>query len=280
MSTEEKRSNKGTMAVVAGVVGALAVGGAMLATNTGDEIPVEVVIVPEEQKPLEAEIADTHILTKSGKKVRVVGAKRKANAAVEANELGHTVEAEAFTENSLCNVILTGETTTAKKLYGESWEGRNRDLPNLPALKTLFGKASWPVKIGGSCNGKICFWNALFKGQDCATVATETGYVGSSLQEILDLPMSVKKRVLKIQGTCEYTNEEIYYEGEGEDRVQKTRTVTIEQDCFVPLDDPRSKEDGEIILPHGWAGRHKLNFTKGKGDKAKRRYKDSDFRSE
>ena len=243
---------------VLGMVGltAIAAGGVFVGTmGELDELSIDGGIIAIDEKPLEKEIAVRHLVI-DGKKLRVIGGKIKADAEVVEAELGRTVEAEVAPDDSIqCSVILRGIEITGDTLYKN---GSNKKYPNLPDIKDYMLNVR-PVKIGNSCIGKDCYWNGMFFGAECLAVAKSSGYVLSSMQEALDQPDEIKKRILMIEGTCE-TPDKVKY------------------NCQVPYGDPRAKIDGEISMPHVWAGLDLLNYAKGKSEKAVVRYTTDDYK--
>ena len=217
--------------------------------------------VPEAQKPYERDLAEQYILGTGNKKIRVRRGIVASDAVVEDSEVGRAVLA-TITDNVECNVVLEGEAIAGTDLYGV--DGPNRSVPDLPDIKDIMGKASWPEPLYRTCDGtpKKCMWCALFKGNDCVTVADSSGYVVSSMEETLKLSTSVKRKLLLQQGICVNSN-----------------SITIT--CWVPFGDPRAIVDGEVRIPCTWGtGVNKLNFSRAKNGKTKKKYKDTDYKTE
>jgi hypothetical protein len=184
-----------------------------------------------------ADTADKGVITPGGKAIRVVGVDYKKDANVIDIEIGNAVVVDEVKPTSMCNMIFEAKRTTMKLLY-EDDEKSNRAVPDIPAFKGIMGKASWPIIIDGSCNANTCLWNSLFRGTDCLTVADHPSYRLSSIQEALPLEDEIpdwKCRLIK----------------------------TIVNSQMVSVCDPSADRDGELFIPHGWAGRKQdLNYKK------------------
>ena len=245
-----------------GIVGSLVAAGGIttgVMLSAGEEAavsgPIPEVLVIE--KPMEEELADKQI-EHNGKKIRIIGAKVKAGASVADTDIGRSVEGE-IEDESLCNIILEGDIVQRKILYPDAGK---KKTPNLPDIKDLMGKTSWPVLIGCKKDGdKKCYWNWLVKGQNCIKASESEGYVASSITEVLKLDTAAKRVLLKTTGTC-------------------TDPEMGEHTCTVPFDDPKADPEAEVFIPHGWSGLKLVNFHKVKNGKIKLKYKPEDYKEE
>ncbi len=216
-----------------------------------------------EAKPLESQLADTHVTTVLNKKVRMVGLAPKAEAAVANTTIGRSVEADrdGIPPGALCNAILEAKPVLESVLYDRDPTGK--EFPDIPYIAKEMNKGIRPIKLAGSClEAGTCMWNTMFYGKDCLTVADlgSVLYKGSSIAEILALPADKKARILQQQGTCIGPNSSYL--------------------CWVSYGDPRANVNGEVVIPHDWSGLTKVNFARGKDGKAILRYDAEAFRTE
>jgi hypothetical protein len=204
----------------------------------------------------EKDVASQAVQATGGKYVRIVGAQRSPfDAVVDNAQLGRVVIIAAMPENALCHVLLDAPAIGMNVFYLNSELAG--EVPNIPELKDYFGKASWPVKLPGSCNQQdYCIWSALFKGQGCIVATDLSEYVGSTMKEFLALTPVDKGRSLVARGTCT-----IHVGGRD-----------VEVSCAVPFAHPNAETDSPLWVPHGWAGRKDLNFVRAVDGQPEPRY--------
>jgi hypothetical protein len=230
----------------------LAAGGAAVILSGGEEITGGDGGTPvvEEVQLTEADVCPRAIRTPTGRMVRVVGVESKGgNSEVKDTEVGRVVEVVELPSNAICHAIVDARPKAKSQFFpdGNEYVG---NVPDIPALKDCYGKASWPVMISGSClSGPVgsCHWSMLLKGECCKIVGDLPQYEGSTLKEILAKPITIQRRILRTKGRC------IGDEGQ-------------QIDCTVPIGDPKAIANAPVFISHGWAGRQDLNFVPGKWD--------------
>lgn len=202
-------------------------------STSGDQ---DVVTIAPEQ------VADKVVRTKLGKLVRIARhVDTPGNAAIMTTVLGDVVEVPTVPANGICNVVVEAPSIDAKVFYGDS-ERASMEVPNIPALKNAFGKASWPVMIPDSQASGKWLWNVLLRGDDCTKAADDPNFVGSTMREFLTLPDSYKRRLVRTRGTCDVDGKQV--------------------ECTVPWGDSRAVPGSRMFVPHGWAGsEHDLNYV-------------------
>lgn len=204
----------------------------------------------EAQPIRERDVVPRAVRTLSGKTIRMVGVSENAGA-VEDTAFGRAVvvtEDAMDVRRATCNVVLK-----AKSKAGE--EGQPRIIPDVPALASKWGVGSWPVKVGSECPNGACYWAWLTKGAACILAADQPEYLGSSLAELMDLPLADKVFILRIEGTCD--------DGEGGQR-----------DCWVNYGNPDAKVGGEVrFAGTNWAQRADLNYVAAPGGVPEQRYR-------
>ena len=174
--------------------------------------------------------ARKHLVTDSGRMVRVTGLSHKAGCVISSGALGETVEANAGDVlRGTCNVVIRApEKSTIADMRASA-------LPGCVCNKSI------PVMVPGSCVSGVCFWVVMLRGDDCLKAADSDHYVGSTMKEFMSMSADKKKRLLRTYGMCESKD--------GKHR------------CVVPFGDERAIH-GEVVFFGGtsWAGRTDLDF--------------------
>lgn len=193
-----------------------------------------------------ADAADKIACDKDRRCVRVINVAYDKNAVPASTDFGSTVEG-TIKPDSLCNVILDAFPIAMSELYEGSEYVRN--VPNAPELRDMMGKASWPVMLGNSCtHAGNCLWTALFRGQDCLTVAASPYYVASTMRELQDMKPTSDERALWTEGLCNCLD---------------VGGQPAKCKCDVLVSDPRAIAHRAERIMHTWAGRdHDLGFRK------------------
>lgn len=234
----------------AGVVAAGALA-AVIGLSGGEDKPVtrELPAQAKSVKMFERDVCTKAVRTPGGKLVRVVGVQADSQDAVADTELGRTVVVSGVSERSLCHVMIDAK---PKKKTEDDGVGCSRDYADIPELFPHFGKASCPVKIGGSEVSGSYLWSVLLRGDACMIAGDLPSYKGSDMHDFLKLPMEQKRRFLKVQGQCPVDGGFV--------------------GCTVPVGDPRAVPGSPVQVPHGWAGRRDLNYVRAVGGKPELRY--------
>lgn len=226
--------------------GAVIIGGTK---GDGELEPVDGgVIQPVQTEKRIEDIAPVAVVSASGKKVFVVGEARPENPAVTESDLGKVVLKNEVSDSALCNVVFEAKLTrkTSPMPHGT----HEYDEPD---FAVDFGRVK-PVMVPSSCNAeKYCIWNVLLHGQECVKAPDLPGYLGSTMNEFLTLPIETQARFLKQYGKCTVNLH-------GEMR---------EIGCHVPIGDPRAEKDAEVVFPHQFAGRMDINYMNAKIENGK-----------
>ena len=121
-----------------------------------------------------------------------------------------------------------------------------RKIADVPEITGCWGKRSCPVKIGGSDDGSGSFiWSVVLDVDCCLVAAGVAEYLGSTIQELIDLPLVTQDRFLKTTGKCKDEDSKDY-------------------DCTLSVGDSKADKKADILVPHSWAGRVDLNNVKAK----------------
>jgi hypothetical protein len=170
----------------------------------------------------------------SGKHIRVVGVESdEEQPAVVDSELGRVIEVAAIPNKGLCPFVIHAAVRTMDK---KRW-------PDIDGIK--WGMR--PVQIDHSEKAGDWAWNGFVEGQqECEKVLSHANYLGSSMQELLALPDEWKRRLLKVDGICNF---------EGQDHP-----------CSVPWGDPRAVAGSKIRFPHRLSGRPDINLVEAASD--------------
>lgn len=226
----------------------LAAGGAAVILS-GGENGEEIVPVPEIMEVSESQLCPASVRTVNGRLIRITGVAREKDAEVKDTPLGRVVEVASIPDRALCHAVVDARPKNRSQFFPDGNEMVGV-IPNIPELKDCYGKASWPVLIGGSClPGPVgsCLWSMLLKGECCRIVADLPQFLGSTLEEFLKLPMADQQRLLRTRGKC------VGDQGQ-------------EIGCTVNLGDPRSIANSPVFVPSSWAGRVDLNYVQGEYD--------------
>lgn len=183
---------------------------------------------PVELKPTEADLVPKLAVSPGGKSIKIVGAATAPSAIVSDTSMGRAVVVSSVPANAICSVVF------------EAKEDTNKNRPNV--LKNDWGKVSEPLKISSKDANGMFIWTGLLKGDACAVAADLPGYLGSTFEELVALPVAKQARFLKTWGTCAADGGTIR--------------------CVVPVGDPKALAGEEVFFPAGWAGRNDLNFIK------------------
>lgn len=186
--------------------------------------------LPTMPTPTEAQMAPKLARASNGRLVHVSGMAATTEE-VEDTTLGRAVVLTSIDDRALCNVVFEAKEKAKKP----------------DALAAAWGKASEPVKMSAPDAKGIIVWNALAKGQDCLEVAKLPGYLCSTLDECLSLPIEKQARFLKVKGTC-------HIPAHGHIPAQDVN-------CAVPVGDPKAIAGEKPFFPHSWADLNELNMT-------------------
>uniref|UniRef100_A0A6M3XNU1 Uncharacterized protein n=1 Tax=viral metagenome TaxID=1070528 RepID=A0A6M3XNU1_9ZZZZ len=231
--------------IIAGLViaGLLIAGGATVIL-TGDEVVGDVdggtnevnEIQDLESTPVyEHEVADRVIVSSGGKRIRVVKHNQKGTR-VQDTELGRVVIEEETTLEDICNVVFEARVRIVDRV----------ETPRFPLehahLNDIWLGAMTPLVVPGSKIGDMVAWWTILRGENCRLIADYPGYWGSTMRELLSLPVVKKSRILRTAGVCN-----------GEP-------------CVVPVGNPGAIDGEKIYFPMSLAGREDINFVKAKRD--------------
>lgn len=203
-------------------VGVLLAGGVLLLA--GKEAMIEPIIT-------ESDVADLGLATDAGHTIHVVGVARPPVKTVVDSEIGRAVivDASVVSREMLCTVVF------------EAAEFKGR--PNVVGMDDCWGPAMDPVKVPDSWDAirKTWIWYEALRGQCCVDATAMSGYLASSMPELLLLSAETKKRILRVEGIC---------------LDKDSRPVS----CTVPIGDPRALSNVPIRFPIALAGRYDLKI--------------------
>lgn len=203
--------------------------------DTTDGGTAVVYTVPEKRIEDVAPVAVTSSI--SGKKVFVVGEARPEAAVVVDSDLGQVVVKNTISERALCNVVFEAKVKVVETTspMGQKIKTEQPDFP------VLFGHVQ-PVKLQGSCVGDSCLYNTLLHGNQCLLAVDAPGYIGSTMNEFISLPLAMQARFLMTEGLC------LAPRGFGRDEEK-------EVPCTVHVGDLKATKNAKIFFSHNWAGR-------------------------
>lgn len=166
----------------------------------------------------------------NGKRIRVVGVEPvEAEPTVIDTELGRVVEVSSLPDDALCPAVFHAD---SKRVRGKPW-------PDMDGIE--WGMR--PVRIPHSKKLKNFVWFAFVKGQqNCEAIMNHANYLGSTVKELRQLPVPMRRRCLMTYGTCNNDGQQF--------------------ECMVPLGDPRVVPGRKKIFPHALAGRKDINLVK------------------
>ena len=223
--------------LVSAIAGTAFVAGAIGSVIVLKEVPEEVIA---------EKYIDTFVKSPIGKRVRVVGVKDKRGYVEKEDDDTKEITVATLNDKAICNVMIDAP------ILPISEGNKVSNIPAIEELKDYFIKVQ-PFLIPGSCNENgMCLWNALLKGKLCYQISSHPSYVGSTMQDFLNLPVSMKKRFLKTKGI------KVNPEGQTEENV-------------LPYGDPGALINEEYFVGHEWLDRKDLNYMKTKNKEAPKR---------
>jgi len=226
--------------VIAGsVIAGLLIAGGATVILTGDEVVGDVdggTIQNVEPIPVyEHEVADRVIVSSGGKRIRVVK-NNPTGTRVQDTELGRVVIEEETTPEDICNVVFEARVRIVDRV----------ETPRFPLehahLNDIWLGVMTPLVVPGSKIGDMVAWWTILRGENCRLIADYPGYWGSTMRELLNLPIGKKSRILQTAGICN------------------------SEPCVVPVGNPGAIDGEKIYFPMSLAGRDDINFVKAKRD--------------
>jgi hypothetical protein len=227
-----KIGNIASLVIIVGAAGGLAIG------LSGDkkEDPIDPVNpgVAEMPKLTEADVLP-HAIKVGNRHVYVAGMEKKSERIVDVS-VGRVLEHDPSDASAdiLCPVIIEAREKGNMPdvgIFDDAWRSGGNHIPEKLELSESGGKWMWYV---------------VFKGADCVRVASLNEYVGSSMEEFINLPMSQRRRILRKIVACGDENK---------------------FSCIVPIENG----DTSAFFPKELAGREDLKFMGLESGKIKKR---------